>query len=187
MFARPRFHDQQPSKPLFCTHLEVIQLVEVPPPSRSHYISVPSSSSAPSSSESSSSEEESVSSYCSSDLSSEDQPPPLPRAREPEVVSSEQSWHARMRRIEAWRDNYAKAVGAEFAPSPSRTKRKGPEDQDDDTFSRSSKRSRQTSSFTEHSCSACNASFATRQSLRRHGRGVRTNEACRAAVEYGFE
>jgi hypothetical protein len=58
--------------------------------------------------------------------------------------------------------------------------------------SRSSKRSRPAISITSsvrsiHSCSACDACFDSRQSLRRHGRGPTTNEACRAAVEYGFE
>ncbi|KAF8524213.1 hypothetical protein JB92DRAFT_3140592 [Gautieria morchelliformis] len=38
-----------------------------------------------------------------------------------------------------------------------------------------------------HVCSACDTSFSSRQRLRRHGSGVWTPDACRAAVTYGLE
>ncbi|KAM5530828.1 hypothetical protein V8D89_015518 [Ganoderma adspersum] len=38
-----------------------------------------------------------------------------------------------------------------------------------------------------HSCPACDAGFATLQSLRQHGKQPGLNDACREAVEYGFE
>jgi len=40
---------------------------------------------------------------------------------------------------------------------------------------------------TLHVCSACDAAFASRQRLRRHGRGAWTPDACRVAVTYGLE
>ncbi|KAI5124215.1 hypothetical protein M0805_005065 [Coniferiporia weirii] len=181
--------------------VEIIELVEVPPPTRREHISIPDSSSATSASYvSSSSEDESAAeSYCSSadedvayrSSSSEE---------EPEPVRVGDSFHARMRRIEQWRNAYAKAVGAELAPSPPRIKRKySSNDEDGDTLSRSSKRSRNgsisgsaststsASVRSMHSCSACDACFPDRKSLHNHGFSPRTNEACRAAVEYDFE
>ena len=90
--------------------IEVIQLVEVAPPSRRHG-SVPCSSSAASSSYASTSsseeEEEELESYCSSE-ESESEEESTPRRVVPD------SFGTRMRRIEQWRDTYAKAVGAEF-------------------------------------------------------------------------
>ncbi|KLO07437.1 hypothetical protein SCHPADRAFT_909472 [Schizopora paradoxa] len=201
--------------------LEIIKLEEVPAPvpgpsrprrvptASNSFESVPASSYDSDSSEES--EEESGESYCSSDDALE-QNVNIRRAssaedEELEPVRIDDTFNSRMRRIEAWRNAYAKAVGAELAPSPTRstttTKRKGSDDDNDDTLSRSSKRSRRSASnaggptgssassasarSSAHSCSACDANFTSRQSLRRHGRSPRTNEACRAAVEYGFE
>ncbi|TFK51955.1 hypothetical protein OE88DRAFT_1658683, partial [Heliocybe sulcata] len=45
----------------------------------------------------------------------------------------------------------------------------------------------QQTTFSLHACPACDAAFETSQSLRRHGRGPRADEACRVAVEYDFE
>lgn len=120
--------------------------------------SVPASSSAASSSTCTSSsgdaddddddeDEEGGESYCSSE---EDSDPRLLDPRERARV--EVSFNARMRRIEQWRETYAKAVGAQLgpfpslilvyimltvrtAPSPSRTnsKRKGGSGSGDDT------------------------------------------------------
>ena len=61
-----------------------------------------------------------------------------------------------------------------------------------DNKSQSSKRSRSVapssvSSLGLHSCPACDASFDTEQSLRRHATDASANEACSAAVEYAFE
>lgn len=87
--------------------IEVIQLVEVAPPSRKHG-SIPCSSSAASSSyASTSSSEDEEESYCSSEDSESDEES-TPRR----VIPG--SFTACMRRIEHWRDTYAKAVGAEF-------------------------------------------------------------------------
>ncbi|KAI0741997.1 hypothetical protein C8Q80DRAFT_1110210 [Daedaleopsis nitida] len=87
------------------------------------------------------------------------------------------------------------------SPAPS-LKRKADDDadlsSDDDTSSQSSKRSRslpprerplfaQQRRLSAHSCSACDACFNTIQSLRQHGRDSGLNDACREAVEYGFE
>ncbi|KAL5492233.1 hypothetical protein ACEPAI_3680 [Sanghuangporus weigelae] len=201
--------------------IEIIQLEEVPPPSKREHISVPGSSSwASSSSYASSStysseengeeeEEEAASeSYCSSEEQSVEDAEECREEEipEPRRVVATDSYSARMRRIEQWRDAYAKAVGAQFAPSPLRSKRKVVEDESSERLSHSSKRSRhapaQPASITGsaastsaesvrsvsvHSCSACDAWFPDRGSLHRHGFSPRTNEACRAAVEYDFE
>ncbi|KAI1796722.1 hypothetical protein LXA43DRAFT_1089805 [Ganoderma leucocontextum] len=75
-------------------------------------------------------------------------------------------------------------------------------DSDGDSSSQSSKRSRSLSPepqqvpehpswqqrrLSAHSCPACDAGFATLQSLRQHGKQPGRNDACREAVEYGFE
>lgn len=243
--ARPR--RRRPQQQQQQQHLRPTQLMQ----------SVPASSSAASSSTCTSSsgdddddeDEEGGESYCSSE---EDTDPRLLDPRERAHV--EVSFNARMRRIEQWRETYAKAVGAQLgpfpflsinsceqmltvrtAPSPSRTnsKRKGGSGSGDDTDadmdnvrthsapapvplkltprtqrSRTSKRSRNsshgshassstavssqtavssTSARSAHSCSACDACFPDASSLKRHGAAPATNEACRAAVEYGFE
>lgn len=105
--------------------IEVIQLVEVPPPSRPEHLSVPGSSSAASSSyaSESSSEHESAESYCSSledlnlNLNLDVQFRSSSEEDEPEQPRIDDTFHARMRRIEQWRDAYAKAVGAELGSS----------------------------------------------------------------------
>ncbi len=69
------------------------------------------------------SEEESGESYCSSDDAIE-QGVNIRRAssaaedEEPEPVRIDDTFSSRMRRIEAWRDAYAKAVGAELGEFP---------------------------------------------------------------------
>ncbi|KAH9935973.1 uncharacterized protein BXZ73DRAFT_100450 [Epithele typhae] len=192
--------------------VEVIQLVEVPaPPPRSHpYSSSYASSSFASSSgsDSDSEQDESIcSSYCSSDdAASADAPAP-----------ADDTYKTRITRVLAWRDGFTKALDADVdmppappsspvssAPSNSSSrKRKADDDHafdsDDDMSSRSSKRSRslppqerappswQQRRFSAHSCSACDAHFATVQSLRQHGQEASINDACREAVEYGFE
>ena len=104
--------------------IEVIELEEVPPPSRH---SGPCSSSAASSSyySSSSDEDESASSYCSSDVPSVGGKPfvhpAAPQQRYQQQckmdVDSRQddSFKSRMHRVELWRDQYAKAVGTQFS------------------------------------------------------------------------
>ena len=107
--------------------IEIIALEEVPPPSRH---SGPCSSSAASSSyySSSSEEEESVSSYCSPDLPSvhhkafPTSAEPQHNQRQSQFVSNstsrvDDSHSSRMRRVEQWRNQYAKAVGAQLGMS----------------------------------------------------------------------
>lgn len=125
--------------------IEIIQLEEVPPPSKREHISVPGSSSwASSSSYASSSaytsseedgeeeEEEAASeSYCSSEeeeqqMKEEEEDDECEEVDDAEAAlgsgsrrgsGATDSYSARMRRIEQWRDSYAKAVGAQLGTS----------------------------------------------------------------------
>ncbi len=117
--------------------LEIIKLEEVPAPvpgpskprrvptASQSFASVPASSDDSESSEES--EEESGESYCSSDDAIE-QGVNIRRAssaaedEEPEPVRIDDTFSSRMRRIEAWRDAYAKAVGAELGEFPFMTR-----------------------------------------------------------------
>ena len=70
---------------------------------------------------SSDSDEESCESYCSSDMPSLRADSPREGGHntsssddEPEPARYDDTFNARMRRIEQWRDTYAKALGAEF-------------------------------------------------------------------------
>lgn len=97
--------------------IEIIELIEVPPPTRREHISVPDSSSYASSSccsseESEEEEEEAAESYCSSEEEDEFLTGAL--ESEKERAAAHAAFQSRMRRIEKWRDAYAKAVGAEF-------------------------------------------------------------------------
>ncbi|KAI0700145.1 hypothetical protein C8T65DRAFT_580553 [Cerioporus squamosus] len=196
--------------------VEVIQLIEVPPPPpRSHpYTStLDSDSFASSSCESSDDDSEEDESVCSSYCSSEEN---LDAHQAP---TYDDTYKTRLNRVLAWRDGFAKATAhllyADDAvlPAPpsslvssspaSSLKRKADDDadlsSDDDMSSHSSKRSRslppdepirpfafQQRRLSAHSCSACDACFNTIQSLRQHGKEG-PNDACREAVEYGFE
>ncbi|KAI0630770.1 hypothetical protein C8Q77DRAFT_1075353 [Trametes polyzona] len=188
--------------------VEVIELIEVPaPPPRSHISSFASSSFASSSYDSSedSEEDESVcSSYCSSEEDMDvDQAP-----------AYDDTYKTRYNRVLAWREGFAKAVGDEdetplapppspvsSAPSSSSLKRKADSDvefdSDDDAFSQSSKRSRslppqerpawQQRRLSAHACPACDAGFSSLEGLQQHGKESAVNDACREAVQYGFE
>ncbi|KAM6496669.1 hypothetical protein JOM56_007142 [Amanita muscaria] len=175
--------------------LQIIQLVECSAPPPRQILSAPSdgisaassSSSSYDSSECTSEEDEICSSYCSSDLPPEEFEDPIVDVHNspaPEIGD------VRMKRVLAWRENFSSAMSAALFDSAP-LKRKFPGDHDeDDTMSRSSKRSRLSdeSSIREHSCPACDASFPTRQSLRQHGLdAAKSNEACSVAVEYAFE
>ncbi|EMD38982.1 hypothetical protein CERSUDRAFT_93021 [Gelatoporia subvermispora B] len=173
--------------------LEVIQLIEVPAPPRVDPPSTFASSSTYTSSDSDSDSDDNDSdceSYCSSD------PEELDAARE---SMPDDTYKTRQNRVLAWRETFAKGVGATvsiphtFSLAPP-LKRKADDnddyDMDDDTTSHSSKRSRpawQQRSLSAHSCPACDESFSTRQSLQQHGRDSHLNNACRVAVEYGLE
>lgn len=149
-------------------------------------------------------DEEICSSYCSSDvppeqLQSTHQDPSTPYS----PSSLPDTYDLRMKRILAWRENFSAAMSAAFSDSTlsNSLKRKFHDDRDgdgddyDDSMSHSSKRSRtsdsstsMSSSFGEHSCPACDATFSSRQSLRQHGLdAAKENEACSFAVEYAFE
>ncbi|KAJ7588255.1 hypothetical protein C8J56DRAFT_941231 [Mycena floridula] len=184
--------------------VQIIQLVEgPPPPPRRPILDLNESFSLDSSSQcSSSSEEESEasSSYCSSEGPAEDAALDKEQAFQPEA--SPDTYSLRMKRILAWRENFSAHLGATMSePSLSSTlKRKLQCDEDaaeSDVSSRSSKRSRSQassqcedsaeSSLGDHSCPACDACFDSEQSLRRHGLDAGANEACFVAVEYAFE
>jgi len=195
--------------------VQIIQLVEGPPPSPRHIASGSTPSSYDYSTEDSQSsegedeDEESVcTSYCSSDLPPEQLKSPVCNDESIAVRSElpSQTYSMPLKRILAWRENFSTQLSDTLSDHSfsSSLKRKllfeGDDDQDDDSVSHSSKRSRSRSrshtsmgegsvvSLDMHSCPACDASFPTPQSLRQHGRDAEaTNEACSVAVEYAFE
>ncbi|GJE93270.1 hypothetical protein PsYK624_094290 [Phanerochaete sordida] len=173
--------------PVYYRQHEVIQLVEVSAPPPATHPSTITTSSVPSSSaytescsEDSDADEEdesAVSSYCSS-----------AEGDDPARAYYDDTYGTRIKRVLAWRDGSAKALGAPMespahkGPSPAKRR------PDDDRMSRSPKQAvRAHRSPGSHSCSACDSDFPTQQSLREHARVSRTSEACMAAVEYGFE
>ncbi|OSX64093.1 hypothetical protein POSPLADRAFT_1039289 [Postia placenta MAD-698-R-SB12] len=183
---------QQPS-------MEIIQLTEVSPPPRGEAPFALTASSFASSSYSSSTDSEEDESVCSSYCSSD----PEEEAR---TSAPDDTYKTRLHRVLLWREKLAKAMGttalASLATPPSSTllKRKADvdvHDSDDDMASHSSKRSRSDAYRSQapwtqrrlcaHSCPACDASFATRHSLQEHAQDPSSNDACRTAVEYGFE
>ncbi|KAI0085785.1 hypothetical protein BDY19DRAFT_964300 [Irpex rosettiformis] len=149
--------------PLYYRQHEVIQLIEVPAPIQQQHLSDITSSSVASSSYSDSSstdsdESQSCSSYCSSDEEA---------SEDSSHGYYDDTYNTRQKRVLAWRDTFSKAMGVTsttahpkpFAPRPIRS----------------------------HCCSACDSDFATSQSLREHVQHSKLGDACRAAVEYGFE
>jgi len=186
---------------LYCRQqhaVEIIQLIEVPAPSR-RFTSSPIDSRSSSSCYSSEPESEYTSddeaepvgpSYCSSDT------PEQMDSEEEEISNSDKTYDIRVTRVHAWRANFAKDMG--LAPDilpMSSTKRKAPDEYeiDEQTGSYSSKRlswshsAHNASSLTTHICAACDESFPTRQNLQQHGQATQANDACRIAVEYNFE
>ncbi|EGN95082.1 hypothetical protein SERLA73DRAFT_125413 [Serpula lacrymans var. lacrymans S7.3] len=153
--------------------IQIIQLVEGPPPPPRRISSVDCSS------------------YCSSYMT------PEHSSEDREIApTSDDTFAIRMKRVCDWRENLTKAMGASPGPSPSSSplKRKTyPCETDNDNLSQSSKRSRSrdeqspSPTLSVHSCAACDASFPSRQSLRQHGRTSQASDACRIAVEYDFE
>jgi len=174
--------------------IQIIQLVEGPPPPR-RISSVIESSSAGSSSGSSypstsDSEDDDCSSYCSSYVTHPD-----PSQDKEPIAWTDDTYHVRMKRIHDWRDNSIKAMSCSTesrSPSLKRKLNQNQMDDDDETVSHSPKRSRSrdahsSSRLLGHPCTACDTPFPSRQSLRQHGRTPRVSEACRIAVEYDFE
>ncbi|KIK92987.1 hypothetical protein PAXRUDRAFT_146071 [Paxillus rubicundulus Ve08.2h10] len=166
--------------------IQIIQLVEGPPPPR-RISSVIESSSASSSSASScpstSDSEAECSSYCSSIVT----PDESSHDREP-APWTDDTYDTRMKRVYDWRDGFTQATNSRTSP----LKRKVTQHQADDDVSHCSKRSRSRDGHSiprliGYPCPACDTPFPTPQSLRKHGCTDDVSEACRVAVEYNFE
>ena len=126
-------------------------------------------------------------------------PPLTPRAAAPPPSTPVSSSRASSRKRKADDDHVFDSdddtVSIPFVSRATSVRRLTPRAQS----SQSSKRSRslppqertppswQQRRFSAHSCSACDACFTTIQSLRQHGKEGGSNDACREAVEYGFE
>ncbi|KAF8488859.1 hypothetical protein F5888DRAFT_1274580 [Russula emetica] len=196
--------------------LQIIQLVECSPPppqqqqqqQRQKYspsrLSSPSSSYSDSESDSdgsaydsSSSSLSAGSSYCSSAEDSAAAPvPPSFDNRDPSV---DDTYHTRQRRVSLWRDAiYSKDIpipspssSASARPASPSQKRKLPDGDlanNDSVTSHTPPRKSTRSTPSAHSCPACDEDFSSPLSLRQHASTSRNaNEACRIAVEYGFE
>jgi hypothetical protein len=183
---------------LYLRTLEIIQLVEGPPPPP-RIASVPFSSSSDYDSEpSSSSDDESeslCSSYCSSDIPLEQLDSETSQAQHSADGSDPETFSIRMKRILAWRENFAATMGTASSDTPLFTlKRKlktSNEHEGGDAHSHSSKRSRSHRSsqggLCAHSCPACDAFFSSPHCLRQHGLDAGANEGCSVAVDYAFE
>ena len=118
------FQTPQHQHPYLCQHrtIEIIELVEVPAPTRREHISVPDTSSYASTSycsddesleEDGDEEQDAAESYCSSEEEEEYMTGAIEDS-EKERAAAQATFQSRMRRIENWPDAYPKAVGAEF-------------------------------------------------------------------------
>lgn len=191
---------------LYCRQqysVQIIQLVEGPPPPRQavtddSYTSSSSSYTSASDSEGSSicddGDEESIgSSYCSSDDYQEDAS--SRELSEPGHERSGSPGAIRMKRILAWRanfsTNYRTTMADSALSSPLKRKSDSALYSNEHTLPHTSKRSRSSSrsemSTSAISCAACDSFFDTQQSLRRHGQAKGASEACSVAVQYAFE
>ncbi|KAN0137046.1 hypothetical protein V8E53_005043 [Lactarius tabidus] len=176
--------------------LQIIQLVECsPPPPQQKYISSRLSSSFYSDSQSdssvydsSSSSQSDGSSYCSSDEQSNPAGPPSFEDRDPSV---DDTYRTRQRRVSLWRDAvYSKNDAALARPASPCQKRKTPDGDlvNSDPLVSHSPRKSPRSTLSAHSCPACDEDFSSSHCLRQHASASKNaNEACRIAVEYGFE
>jgi len=191
---------------LYLRTVQIIQLVEGPPPPRRITSTIDNTSSSSSDCESSSSSSDSdsaslCSSYCSSDLPPEHLSSETSQALHSADAngSDDETFSVRMKRILAWRENFASTMGTTTCSGNDLSlalKRKSDEHGNDDAHSHSSKRSRSQKSsqaglcgttLDAHSCPACDAFFPSRQRLRQHGLDAGSNGACSVAVEYAFE
>lgn len=180
--------------------LQIIQLVECsPPPPQQQQKYAPSriSSSSYSDSESdtsaydsSSSSLSAGSSYCSS---AEASAPPARLSFDSRDPSVDDTYRTRQRRVSLWRDAvYSKNVANSARPASPSQKRKCPDGGDlahsDSVVTSHTPRKSPRSTLSAHSCPACDEDFSSPLSLRQHASANRNaNEACRIAVEYGFE
>ncbi|KAH9967431.1 hypothetical protein BC827DRAFT_1305322 [Russula dissimulans] len=174
--------------------LQIIQLVECSPPPPQHKYS-PSSISSSSYSDSDDSAYDSSSSspslsagssYCSS---AEDSAPLAPPSFDNRDSSIDDTYRTRQRRVSLWRDAvcsvlpYSRIQSNPARPASPSQKRKTP---DSDLANNDSISPRST--LSAHSCPACDEDFSSPLSLRQHASASKNaNEACRIAVEYGFE
>ncbi|KAI0255713.1 hypothetical protein BJV78DRAFT_1350118 [Lactifluus subvellereus] len=176
--------------------LQIIQLVECsPPPPQQKYTPSRISSSSYSDSQSDDSACDSSSpslsdgsSYCSSVEGSAAPVRPSLNDRDP---SFDDTYRTRQRRVSLWRDAVCSKNDAASArpPSPSQ-KRKTPDGdlRDSDAITSHTPRKSPRSTLSAHSCPACDEDFSSPLSLRQHASTSKNvNEACRIAVEYGFE
>jgi hypothetical protein len=180
--------------------LQIIQLVEcTPPPPQPKYISSRLSSSFYSDSESDGSAYDSSSSslpdgssYCSS---AEQSTPAAPSSFEDRDPSVDDTYRTRQRRVSLWRDAVYSKNDTPSAPAASPCqKRKTPDgdlvnsDPLVNIASHTPPRKSPRSTLSAHSCPACDEDFSSSHSLRQHASASKNaNEACRIAVEYGFE
>ncbi|KAI0031446.1 hypothetical protein K488DRAFT_86821 [Vararia minispora EC-137] len=185
-FSDPAFHHHTQPK------VQVIALEEcAPPPRPSHPPTTfysDSYCSGSSSTTNDESEDEACSSYCSSDDAA-------PDATTPTAQYIDDTFRIRMYRVQSWRDAIPEKTTPSNVPmrptSPTYQKRKADEDEEvEGVYSAPSPRKhpRSTHSLGALSCPACDADFASALGLRMHGRASSSvNDACRVAVEYGFE
>jgi len=184
---------------------ETIQLIEVPPPPRASLLSVPCStesssycwSSSSSTSYSPASEGADLDededgkgceSYCSSD--EDDSDDDGDDNNEGNVVFDDnrfplKSQSSKMSRVLAWRNSFDSVDGSDAEMLQSLKQKYGYITRDEgdqcDRILRCGLKMSIASSL--HICSACDASFSTMQQLQHHA----NEEACRVAVQYGFE
>jgi len=119
-------------------------------------------------------------------MDDEDEANPTP----PEEL--EEVFCTRMVRIQSWRHKNsplsAERASAEELSLVKDLKRKSSPEPSSDTGRSVTKRARSACGVAGgYNCTACGSSFSTKFTLRRHGKGVRTSPACRAAVSYQFE
>ncbi|KAI0306025.1 hypothetical protein B0F90DRAFT_1666151 [Multifurca ochricompacta] len=178
--------------------LQIIQLVECsPPPPRQKYTPSRISSSSYSDSQSndsaydtSSSSLSDGSSYCSSVEGDTPLVPPSFDDRDPSV---DDTYRIRQRRVSLWRDAvYSKNVTTFARPTSPCQKRKTPDGDltniNNDSVATHIPRKSPLSTLSAHSCPACDEDFSSPLGLRQHASTSKSaNEACRIAVEYGFE
>ncbi|KAF8269676.1 hypothetical protein EI94DRAFT_1724698 [Lactarius quietus] len=195
----PTAKDYHIPQPLYVRQpcsIQIIQLVECsPPPPQQKYISSRLSSSFYSDSQSddsaydsSSSSLSDGSSYCSSVEQSTSAVPPSVEDRDPSV---DDTYRTRQRRVSLWRDSvYPKNDAASARPASPCQKRKTPDGDlvNSDPLASHTPRKAPRSTLSVHSCPACDEDFSSSHSLKQHASASKNaNEACRIAVEYGFE
>ncbi|KAI6009220.1 hypothetical protein EDC04DRAFT_2581681 [Pisolithus marmoratus] len=159
-------HSKVPSGHLYVREphaIQIIQLVEAPPPPRNI------------------TSEEECSSYCSSVV------PPDESCKDCELVPwTDAGYNTRLKRLHLWRDTVTRDESSSCS-SPVKRKLNPHHDDDDNSSHYPSKRSYTASRSSGYMCSACDMPFPSQPSLHQHARTPLASEACRAAVNYHFE